>query len=80
MNKTTKNLTIKNIIHEIADSNCELDRVWDTFYRLYCLGFISREAWNKISDTCKGYYYNEKDGFIHDRNNDNKIVDTWNIF
>lgn len=49
-----KNLTLKEMIKTINEAGIkERERVWTTFWNMYCLGFLTPETWNKFYEKCK---------------------------
>lgn len=59
-----KALNLKNmketIINYSADEQ-EFEKIWENFYQMTCLGFISRDTWVKFFEACGGWYI-EDDG------------------
>ena len=60
--KNVKALNLKNmketIINYSADQN-EFNKIWDTFYNMYCVGFISLDTWSKFFEQCHGWYIDD---------------------
>lgn len=50
-----KSLTTKGMIDTISNAGVkERERVWTTFWNMYCLGFITRDMWNGFYEKCRG--------------------------
>ena len=64
-----KSLNIKNMKESIV--NCSggqegFDKIWETFYWMACLGFISPDTWRKFNDQCRGWCVDEVNGCVYD--------------
>ena len=80
------NLNVKNMIIELitysAGNQDAFNKIWDAYYRMYTLGFITRTEWVRFYDKCKGYYWEgnelrdseQKDKKIAYMNPDNLLV------
>ena len=59
-----KALNLKNMKETLVNysqDQKELEKIWDGFYTMTTLGFISRDTWKKFFDECKGWYIWEDD-------------------
>lgn len=64
-----KALNLKNMKETIVNySGCqkEFDKIWDAFYQMACIGFISQDTWGKFSKQCHGWYVDEEGACIRD--------------
>lgn len=62
-----KNLNLKNMKETIVNysgDQKEFDKIWDTFYNMTCIGFISQETWKKFDEQTKGWYIDEENACI----------------
>ena len=76
-----KNLNLKNMKETLVNySECqsEFDKIWDTFYEMVCLDYISHDTWKKFYEQCKGWYVDETNAEIRDSEHDNKIIWKYN--
>ena len=65
----SKNLTLKNMKETIVNFSGDqetFDKIWETFYRMTCLGFIDRDTWRKFTDQCRGWCVDEENACIYD--------------
>lgn len=51
-------LNLKNMKKIYFQSNADED-VWNTFYKMCSMGFISMEVWNKFFEACKDWVWDE---------------------
>lgn len=52
-----KALNVKNMKETLVNysgEQKELDKIWNTFWEMACLGFINQDEWKRFFDTCKG--------------------------
>ena len=64
-----KSLTLKNMKETLVNYSRdqeEFSKIWDGFYQMAYLGFISRETWMKFARQCHGWYYDEYCDCIRD--------------
>lgn len=76
--KNAKALNLKNMKETLVNYSAgqeEFDKIWDTFYQMAVLGFISRDTWGKFSDQCAGWYVDEENACIRDERNCPEGVD-----
>lgn len=67
--KDTKALNLKNMKETLVNysgSTKEFDKIWDNFYQMACMDFISQETWNKFFDQCAGWYIDEENQRVMD--------------
>lgn len=67
--KNAKVLNLKNMKETIvnySESQEEFDKIWDGFYQMACIGFISQDIWEKFFDQCGGWYVDEEDACVRD--------------
>ncbi len=77
--KTTKALNLKNMKESIvnySEDQKEFDEIWDSFYRMACIGFISPDTWNKFFEQCGGWYVDEENACVRDGRNCPEGVDS----
>lgn len=58
-----KFLNLKNMKETIVNysgDQKEFDKIWDAFYQMACIGFISQDTWIKFFDQCAGWYVDEE--------------------
>ena len=71
-----KALNLKNMKETIVNYSGdqeEFSKIWDGFYQMACLGFISRETWVKFAKQCRCWYYDEEGNCIRDEVNDSIV-------
>ena len=64
-----KSLNLKNMKEALVNYSVdeeEFSKIWNGFYQLVRMGFISRETWAKFEDQCMGWYYDEYCNCIRD--------------
>lgn len=64
-----KALNLKNMKETIVNysgSQEEFDKIWDGFYQMACIGFISQDTWGKFFDQCRGWYVDEENTCVRD--------------
>ena len=64
-----KNLNLKNMKETIVNysgDQKEFDKIWDTFYNMTCIGFISQETWKKFYEQTKDWYVDEANACIRE--------------
>lgn len=64
-----KALNIKNMKETIVNysgNNEDFIKIWNDFYNMVCLGFISRETWVKFYDQCKDWEIDEERAVLTD--------------
>lgn len=57
-----KALTLKNMIEtyvNFSEDQRELDKMWDAYYQMACVGFIDSVTWDKFSALCHGWFFDE---------------------
>ena len=67
--KNAKVLNIKNMKETIVNysgNQNEFDKIWNAFYQMACIGFISQYTWKKFFDQCSGWYVDEENACIRD--------------
>ena len=76
-----KSINLKNMKETIVNySECqsEFDKIWNTFYEMACLEYISQDTWKKFFEQCKGWYVDETNAEIRDSEQDDKIIWKYN--
>lgn len=56
MNKT---LTLKNMVETYVNFSGDqrgMDKMWDAYYQMACVGFIDNVTWDKFSALCHGWF------------------------
>ena len=74
-----KALNLKNMKETIVNYSMdqkEFERIWDTFYQMSCLGFISQDTWKKFYEQCAGWYVDEENDCVRDERYIYNGVDT----
>lgn len=67
--KNAKALNLKNMKETIVNysgDQKEFDKIWDAFYQMACIGFISQDTWEKFCDQCAGWYVDEENACVRD--------------
>lgn len=76
--KNAKLLNLKNmketIVNYLGDQK-EFDKIWDAFYQMTCIGFVSQDTWEKFFDQCAGWYVDEENACVRDERNCPECVD-----
>ena len=74
-----KALNLKNmketIVNYSADQK-EFNRIWDVFYHMSCLGFISQDTWKKFYEQCAGWYIDSENNRVCDERHCTNGVDS----
>ena len=74
-----KALNLKNMKETLVNYSGdqeEFSEIWNWFYQMACLGFISRGTWREFSEQCCGWYYDEYCGCIRDERHCQDGVDS----
>ena len=74
-----KSLNLKNMKETLVNYSWdqeEFSKIWDVFYQMSVLGFISKETWKKFWEQCRGWYYDEYCNCIRDERNCQEGVDS----
>ena len=61
--KNTKSLNLKNMKETIVNYSGDqedFNKIWDTFYQMSILGFISHDTWKKFYEQCSGWYVDDE--------------------
>ena len=64
-----KALNLKNMKETIvnySEDQDEFDRIWDAFYQMTCIGFISQDTWKKFYEQCAGWYIDSENARVCD--------------
>ena len=61
--------TMKETLVNYSGNQEEFSKIWDMFYDLVCMRFISWETWMKFTEQCRGWYYDEYCNCIRDERN-----------
>lgn len=59
-------LNVKNMVAMMrhAEDQEVFDKIHDTFYTMYNLGFITHEEWKKFADTTDRWTFDENDKLV----------------
>jgi hypothetical protein len=57
---------MKETLVNYSRSREEFDKIWDSFYRMTNMGFISFKTWSKFFEQCRGWYYDTAGDCIRD--------------
>ena len=74
-----KALNLKNMKESLVNYSVnqkEFSKIWNGFYQLVRMGFISRETWIKFEEQCSGWYYDEYCDCIRDERHCQEGVDS----
>ena len=77
--KNAKALNLKNMKETIVNysgDQKEFDKIWDAFYQMACIGFISQDTWKKFCDQCMGWYVDEENACVCDERHCPEGVDS----
>lgn len=80
MQPKAKLLNVKNMKETLvnySEEAAELEKIWDAFYQMACLGFISQDAWKRFSDEAAGWYYDAASDSIRDDRRDGAVIWTY---
>lgn len=67
--KTMKALNLKNMKEAIVNYSGdqeEFNKIWDSFYTMACIGFISQDTWSKFFEQCGVWYVDEENACVRD--------------
>ena len=68
--------TIKETLVNYSGNQEEFSKIWDMFYDLVCMRFISWGTWMKFTEQCRGWYYDEYCNCIRDERNCQDGIDS----
>ena len=74
-----KALNLKNMKETLVNysgNQEEFSELWNMFYQMTCLGFISWKTWYKFDNQCRGWYYDEYSNCIRDERQCKEGVDS----
>lgn len=77
MHPKAKLLNVKNMketLVNFSEDEAELEKIWDTFYHMACLGFISQDAWKRFADEAAGWYYDPASDSVRDDRRGGAVV------
>ena len=77
--KNAKALNLKDMKETLVNySGCssEFDKIWDSFYMMATLGYISNETWDKFTDQCAGWYVDAENARVMDERHCPEGVDS----
>ena len=76
--KNAKSLNLKNMKESLVNysgDQLEFDKIWNAFYQMSIIGFISRDIWENFWKQCAGWYVDAENGCIRDERNCHEGVD-----
>ena len=74
-----KALNMKNMKETLVNYSRDQDKfseIFNLFYQMTCLGFISWKTWGKFAEQCRGWYYDEYCNCIRDERHCQDGVDS----
>lgn len=71
---------MKETIVNYSGDQKEFDKIWDAFYQMACIGFISQDTWIKFFDQCAGWYVDEENACVLIRWNVRQSDRTYRVF
>lgn len=74
-----KALNLKNMKETLVNysgNQEEFGKIWNEFYQMTCLGFISQSTWIKFAEQCRGWYVDEEESCIRDELHRHEGVDS----
>lgn len=77
--KNAKNLSLRSMKETIVNysgSQNEFDKIWDAYYQMAVIGFISQDTWRKFFEQCRGWYVDEEHACVRDECHCYNGVDT----
>lgn len=75
--KNVKSLNLKNMKETLVNYSGNVDdlnTIWDTFYKMRTMGFISNDTWRKFCNECAGWYVTEDQNEVRDSQRDDKLI------
>lgn len=66
MNKALNLKNMKETIVNYSGNQKEFDAIWDCYYQMACLGFISQDTWRKFNAQCGTWYVDEENACVRD--------------
>jgi len=75
--RNVKGLNLKNMKETLVNwsgSTEDLEKIWDTFYAMCTMRFISHDTWKKFYDECAGWYVTEDGAEVRDSERDDKLI------
>ena len=76
MNKTVNLKNKKETIVNYSGTQKDFDTIWDGYYQMACLGFISQDTWRKFFEQCRGWYIDEENNCVRDEQRCYNGIDT----
>ena len=67
---------MKETLVNYSGNQEEFSKIWDMFYDLVRMRFISWETWYKFTEQCSGWYYDEYSDCIRDERHCQEGVDS----
>lgn len=52
-------LNVKNMKNTYMNAKSDMPTVWEAFYTMHCMNYISREEWEKFYKKCAGWSYDK---------------------
>lgn len=77
MKNTAKALNLKNMKETLINysgEQKELENIWNWFWHMATMGFITRDTWNRFYDQCAGWYVTDDGSCVRDMNRDDALV------
>ena len=68
--------TMKEALVNYSGDQVEFSEIWNMFYQMARMRFISWETWSKFFKQCHGWYYDEEDDCIRDERHCTEGVDS----
>lgn len=50
-------LNVKNMKNTYMNAKSDMPTVWDAFFKMHCMNYISHDEWWKFSKKCESWYY-----------------------
>lgn len=72
MQKTLNLKNMKETIVNCSGDQKEFDKIWDAFYMMACINFISQDTWRKFFEQCRGWYIDEENACVRDDQHSDK--------
>ena len=65
---------MKETLINYSGIKSEFDKIWDTFWQMATMDFITRETWLKFYEECKGWYITDDGDAVRDSEHDDCVV------
>ena len=66
MRRDKRNLNVRNMKDTYLYARADMRKVWEAFYTMYQMDFISCDEWHKFFEACKSWEYDSTQNAVVD--------------